>query len=379
MPTTIKPRLAANNPSVVVDRNMLFTTEELFLGLQEHAPAPTFIKDTLFGTVETGLGQQCNIDFQRGSSRLAPFTSEFKRGIAIPRQRYKTSWVTFPDVKLTSDIRALDSRYRTPGENVRGGVDSRQRIADMQVYDLRELDLRISRTCEWMCNSLLFTGKIDILDGDDYNLLQTIDFGPINEVIVDSAEYWDAATPGVPYDHLSILKRHVTSSGYPANLFVFGVDAANAFLENQHVRDSSNFLNFREGTIDVQTYKTYEDFGVNVIGNYKSIQILSYEAMYESPLDGQMHYFLPPDYVLVASTAQQHRFCYGQITQVEEGNNVVDYHATRVPQYVTDAKTDQLLMRLWSRPLPVPVDVLSWSVAKVCNLVSTPLPPVPQP
>src|SRR5262249_16656214 len=103
------------------------------------------------------------------------------------------------------------------------------------------------------------------------------------------------------------------------------------------------------------------------------MDLVSYEGMYESPYDGLMHYIMPPDLILVASTLSQNKFMYAKITQTEQDRTIADYQAARVPQYVTDPATDQLLFRLWSRPLPCPGNTLSWAVAKVTSLVSQPL------
>jgi hypothetical protein len=89
------------------------------------------------------------------------------------------------------------------------------------------------------------------------------------------------------------------------------------------------------------------------------------------------------DQVLVASRALQNRFAYGAVVQTEEGAGgngegwgaraVGTYMLPRVPQYVTDADEDTLKFRLWSRPLPVPVNTKTWSVATVCTLKSQPI------
>jgi len=65
-----------------------------------------------------------------------------------------------------------------------------------------------------------------------------------------------------------------------------------------------------------------------------------------------MHYFMPPDHVLVASTALQNRFVYGRVTQVDgsgqmlQGYSIQDFQAARVPQYVVEAKRLKAEMEL---------------------------------
>lgn len=366
---TPTPKAGNGRSGQTVATNQLFTITELLTVTKEIPPAPQFLKDTLFGEIETSWGEQIAVDFQRGSSRASPFCSPFKRGIAIPRKRFQTQWVRPPDVKVTRDIRALDTRWRVAGEDAFSARGADQRIADLQAFDYQDLDSEISRREEVMVSQCLFEGKVTCLDGDDLQPIMEIDYGPINEVVIDPAAYWDTDA-GDPLRDLQLMRRHVTSSGYPANLYVLGADAANAFMGNEKVRQSSNFINFRQGSIDPQVFQDYENFGVNVIGDFWGMPVLSYEGMYEDGLDSKMKYFMPPNQVLIASKTHQHRFCYGGIVQVDEGPTVTDYQLARVPQYIADPTEDQLKFRLWSRPLPVPSNTLTWATARVCTLVS---------
>jgi hypothetical protein len=121
---------------------------------------------------------------------------------------------------------------------------------------------------------------------------------------------------------------------------------------------------------------------VTLLGNYWGMDILSYTGMYEGD-DSKMHYYQPVDQIIVASKAAQNRFCYGMIVQTEENvatgegwgaHAVGAYQLPRVPQYVTDPTTDQLVFRLWSRPLAVPVNTKTSCVATVYTLKSQPIP-----
>src|ERR1700745_4133542 len=97
--------------------------------------------------------------------------------------------------------------------------------------------------------------------------INEIDFGPINTTVIDTTAYWDPASSN-PINDLQAIKRLVTGSGYPANLFVLGVDATNAFLNNQAIKDSSNFLNYQQGQISPQQFKDFENCGVNVLKTF---------------------------------------------------------------------------------------------------------------
>jgi hypothetical protein len=158
-----------------------------------------------------------------------------------------------------------------------------------------DLDAQIARAEEPMCADILSTAKLDIIDWDDQQKLLEVDFGPLNYVGIDPAEYWDVtgAQSADPFIHLEAMKRLVNAAGFPANYFVLGADAATAFLRNVNVREGSNFLNYRKSAIDVKTYTDYTNFGVTNIGEYMKLQIWSYDAMYENSYNNKMHFYWP--------------------------------------------------------------------------------------
>jgi hypothetical protein len=360
----------------------LYSITDFLEAIKEFPPAPSFLKSNLFGQVETSWGDQVAVDYLCGSARTAPFTSKYKRAIALPRKRFQTSWFTPPDIKISRDIKALDLMNRVPGESAFNKMSSEERLAQWQMADYNDLDQQIARTEEKMCSDVLFTGKLVVQDGDDQKILQELDFGPINQTVIDPANYWDTAN-GNPLTDLSTFKRIVASSGYMPSFYVMGCDAASAFLSNAKVQQAYNQFNFRPGgAIDPSMRQEWENFGVSDLGMYWGMPLVSYEGTYEDPRDGKMHYFMPPDQVLVASKALPNRFAYGAVVQTEDAasgpegwgaRSVGTYMLPRVPQYVTDADEDTLKFRLWSRPLPVPVNTKTWSVTTVCTLKSQPI------
>jgi Phage major capsid protein E len=102
----------------------------------------------------------------------------------------------------------LDARYRMPGEAIGSKLSSADRVMQLQNDDYLQLDLAISRTEEQMVSDVLFSGKLLIVDGDDGQPINEIDYGPINLTVIDPANYWDIPT-GNPLNDLQALKRLV--------------------------------------------------------------------------------------------------------------------------------------------------------------------------
>jgi hypothetical protein len=74
----------------------------------------------------------------------------------------------------------------------------------------------------------------------------------------------------------------------------------------------------------------------------------------------------------------QNRLAYGEVVQTDANDVrlVSSYRMPRVPQYLKVEGEDSVSFRLQSRPCPIPIDILSWTVATVCTRVSQPTDPI---
>ncbi len=352
----------------------LYSITDLLEILKVFYPAPMFFRDRCFRLTELCWGDQIACDFQRGDSVALPFCHELKRGIAKPRPRWQTNWITPGYIKSINNIKALDLLKRLPNESPFSNQAPENRLNQLQMDDLEEADLGISRREEVCCSKVLFDGRYDVIDGDDGRLLQTIDFGPINRTVIPPAAFWDL--PGSdPLADLRNIKQSVIRAGYTGSLIVFGQDVATSFLRNESVRAAMNFLNYQVGHVNAEDT---ELFGIASIGSFFGLQILEYSAMYRDPFTNMMDYYMPPDQILIASPEMQHRLAFGECVQVdpEDIRMVSSYRMARVPQYVKLGEEDSVAFRLMSRPCPIPVDVLSWTVATVVTRVSMPTAPI---
>jgi hypothetical protein len=78
--------------------------------------------------------------------------ARLKKGIAIPQERAKTSFFSPPFIKPVRPLSADDLFYRGMGTNVFSNVNADQREANLLAEDWADIDLRISRTENWMCS-----------------------------------------------------------------------------------------------------------------------------------------------------------------------------------------------------------------------------------
>jgi hypothetical protein len=69
----------------------MYRTSTMIEAFRSIPPASTFLRDKLFGTVVTAATDNVMLDYFRANQKLAPFASRLKKGVTVPRERYKTN------------------------------------------------------------------------------------------------------------------------------------------------------------------------------------------------------------------------------------------------------------------------------------------------
>ena len=233
-------------------------------------PASVFLRNKLFSTSVTSPTDMVALDYYNGTTKLAPFVARLKKGIAVPRERVKTSFFSPPFIKPVRPLSADDLFYRSMGTSAYSQVDAEAREASLLVADMEDLDLRISRTEEWMVSQCLFSGSITCLDGDDNKPVAKISYGTIAATVL--AKLWTDPTSN-PLNDLKAAMRLVSSScGFQADLIVMGKDAADAFEANTNVQNAYNRLFIQQGTVQPQLLEEIGSYGVTILGTYRQIR-----------------------------------------------------------------------------------------------------------
>ena len=226
-------------PTTDVPLEELYRTTNLIDALVQIPIAPTFLRDRLFGIVQTTDADLVSIDFYRGRQKLAPFCSRYSKGIAVPREREKLSLFSPPFIKPNRMLHADDLLRRNLGGN-RGNGNATNRDAELLVIDQQELDASISRTENWMCSQVLFSGKVQCRDGDTQEIVAELDYGPISRTVASVP--WDDPTAD-PLADLKAAQRLVSGAcGFTADFIVMGRLAGDAFESNAKVMESYSKL-----------------------------------------------------------------------------------------------------------------------------------------
>ena len=160
--------------------------------VQKLPPVRTFFRSTFFRHEETFTTKDVDVDFRKGSRKVAPFVSRLVGGKVVPNTGYQTKTYTPPLVAPEKVTTVDDLLIRRPGESLYSGRTPAERAVLKMADDFKELREQILRREELMCAQTIFTGTIPII-GDGVN--EVIDFSCTNkEKITTAAKKWTADT-----------------------------------------------------------------------------------------------------------------------------------------------------------------------------------------
>ena len=215
--------------------------------VQKLPPVRTFFRSTFFRHEETFTTKDVDVDFRKGSRKVAPFVSRLVGGKVVPNTGYQTKTYTPPLVAPEKVTTVDDLLIRRPGESLYSGRTPAERAVLKMADDFKELREQILRREELMCAQTIFTGAIPII-GDGVN--EVIDFSFTNKETISVAKNkWTADTS----DPIADIKRWhetVQKKGFVnCDICVMGSDVANAFVNHQKVQKMLDVKNFNLAVI----------------------------------------------------------------------------------------------------------------------------------
>lgn len=332
--------------------------------VQKLPPVRTFFRSTFFRNEETFVTKNVDVDFKKGSRKVAPFVSRLIGGKIVPNTGYETKTYTPPLVAPEKVTTIDDLLERRPGENMFSGRTPAERAVLKMSEDFVELREQITRREELMCAQAIFTGQIPVI-GDGVN--EVIDFHFTNkEKITTAAKKWTADSS----DPIADLKRWhetVQKTGFTnCDICVMGSDVANAFVNNAKVKDLLDVKNYALAVIQPKQLPN----GTTYIGTIHELglDIYKYNEWYlddwtnpDAPEDKPL---VPADSLALLSTSANYSMYYGAITLIDEATGVFrTVEGKYVPDTWAKRKPARRFLSLSSAPLCVPHDVDSWFVA----------------
>lgn len=329
-------------------------------------PVRTFFRDTFFRREETFNTESVDVDFVKGTRKVAPFVHRIIGGKTVPNTGYETKTYKPPLVAPDKITTVDDLLKRRPGESLVSGRSPAERAVLKMSDDFRELRDMISRREELMCVQSIFTGKIPII-GEGLN--EVIDFGFTNtEVISAATKKWSNAGSD-PIGDLKRWHKQVQKTGFTnCNACVMADDVATAFVRHEKVQKVLDVRNYNLAVIQPRQLPN----GVTYVGTIHELglDIYTYNEWYlddwTNPATPEEKPLVPDGMLALLSTNANYSMYYGAITLInEETKEFTTVEGKYVPDTWVKRKPARRFLQLQSAPLSVPHDVDSWFTAKV--------------
>lgn len=329
-------------------------------------PVRTFFRDTFFRREETFNTESVDVDFVKGTRKVAPFVHRIIGGKTVPNTGYETKTYKPPLVAPDKITTVDDLLKRRPGESLVSGRSPAERAVLKMSDDLRELRDMISRREELMCVQSIFTGQIPII-GEGLN--EVIDFGFTNtEVISAATKKWSNAGSD-PIGDLKRWHKQVQKTGFTnCNACVMADDVATAFVGHEKVQKVLDVRNYNLAVIQPRQLPN----GVTYVGTIHELgmDVYTYNEWYlddwTNPETPEEKPLVPDGMLAMLSTNANYSMYYGAITLIDEGTKEFKtVEGKYVPDTWVKRKPARRFLQLQSAPLSVPHDVDSWFTAKV--------------
>ena len=330
----------------------LFSVRTMLRPFEQEFEPKSFLLRTFFKNRTVFDTETVDIDLVSGTRRMAPFVRPRKMGQGVDRSGYQTK--TYKPALLGPQFATTAEDYlkRTPGETIYGHDKTpAQRAAEQLGKDLRELDAMISRREEWMCAQALFNGKVAMYNADE-GIDEEVDFG-LPSAALTGNDLWTNAASDPVKDLSTWASAMRKASGYSPTVCIMGKKALDAFLDHAKVQAALDNRRIEYGQIKPEELESgvfYAGY-LSVIG--LNVDILGYEEWGVDDRTGNTVSIVPENKVLLANPNSRNEMLYGAVANVIDG--VVA--APRVPFSWVMNDGSARMLRLNSRPLPVPVDV----------------------
>jgi len=338
-----------------------FDTYVLTAITEEIVPQPSFFRDRYFptGAGDIFAADKVLTEYRKGDRKMAAFVSPRVGDIPMDRRGYAIHEYQ-PAFMAPSRLLTLDDlKKRGFGEALYPGMTQVQRAAKLQLEDMTDMDLRISRREEWMCAQTMIHNACTMQEYVDANtkgdVLYVEFYDKTSEHIYIASNKWDSDDGDYFFSDVKTMCRLLSRRGLRSSDLVLGTDVADAVLSMERVQ---KLLDKNSGIITGQIDQTLTQYdgvvvmGVLNFGGFK-LTLICCDETYVDDYDVEQKYF-PATSAMVTAPNCGH-LMYGQITQIDFGaTDYATYAARRVPKFVLDQPNDTRKLRLGARPLAAP-------------------------
>lgn len=335
----------------------LFSTYTLRAVVEEIRPETFFFRDRYFKTEEGDIFKSDKVlcEYRKGSRKMAAFVSPRIGALTSERGGYSVYEYEPAYIGISRGLSGDDLKKRGFGEALFSDSTPAERAIKLQLKDMTELDLSISRREEWisvqtMINNACTMQEINE-DGTKGEIRYVQFFENTSEHTYITANKWNSSTADIIGD-IKAMCDLLAKRGMNAADLVIGSDVADAFENNEKIRELLNrntMIKFGEINEKIE-YPGVSSLGtLNFRGYLLKVWVVS--NTYEDDNGNDVPYF-PADAAMVTFPGCGHMM-YGQITQIPYGK--IDFEtiaAKRVPNFSVEKNTRSLILA--TRPLAAP-------------------------
>jgi hypothetical protein len=353
-------------PNVPLETGV-FSTTAVIEGFRQRFAVPSFIRDTFFGTKDFVDSDIVQADTYRGGKGLAPFILPLEGQVVGRRKPFTRSMVEAPIIAPARNITLREARRPGWGVNIYNYKTPEERVASIIAQDTQDMDDEIARTEEYMCAAAMCEGKIPINYRNKTSV--EINYGFTNTVTL--AKLWTDPTAD-PLADLRLVQQSLNANGYSGDVAIYSPDAWNALMSNAKVVEQLKFALPSMSALTGVSVPEASAAGVAKAPNFNNpvLENWIYAGTYTKVTGATASTvtavpYIPKGYVLVGSRNIKHRMVYASVTQIEqEDGQFHSYLLDRVPKIECNVNRNFYQYTLSSRPVPVPLDLLSWAVVK---------------
>jgi Phage major capsid protein E len=351
-----QPQLIPNIPA----ETGVYTTVTLIEGLRHRWAVPSFLRDMFFSARDYVDSNAVQVDTYIGGRALAPFVLPLEGQVVGRRQPYKTATIEAPIIAPAREITLRELGRPGWGETMYNYKSPEERFATLIASDSQEMDDEISRTEEYMCAGCMFGGKVNINYRNKTSVV--LDYGFTNTTVL--AKPWTDPTSD-PLSDLRAAQSLLNANGYSGNVAIYSPDAWAALWANPNVQNTMKSVMTVFSPITGVAFPQTTPAGVAQGPGFTNpvMQNWVYSGTYTK--NGVITPYVPKGQVLIGSSDVKNRIVYAQVIQIEQTDGKFhSYTLDRVPKMECNVNKNFFLYTLTSRPVPVPLDLMCWSVLK---------------
>jgi len=254
--------------------------------VNEIKPPQTFLMDTLFGNHEAVSTDAIEIGTLRGDRSMAPFVMKGAEGIMVPGLGSDAILVKAPHMRIKKPFTLSSLLFtRTAGGDPIHLTSGQTQIPAVQAHIARDSQRMVDmvRNSEEYLASMAITGVIAYTmeaDGAAFQIAFAKD--ALNTVVLTGADLWTASTSNPASDVLDAKRRLSDVVGLAPTDAIMGASAADAFLNNERVRQDLLTVN-KITTGDMTIVSQFNEQGVIFLGTYAGINWWEYSRSINVP------------------------------------------------------------------------------------------------